>query len=566
MLLLSITQKSKTVVPGSLLLLCMLLFEMITYSSSSQAVQQAEQAQAQLDIQLLHAQQIGVPVSYLQTLMLQEQQIHDSTWLQLLVHPFAADLAQQQRRAYGALSQQLPGIIQSATKHLQAQARLDLQQFQRTLGQATAQGLDGLASFVQSLNQQEHALHSAHLPNDMLVVSSTAHTAIEALNLLLSISQQLRIFATNLDEIKQLSFNSTSLQTAYQLDLQQFNAASHLLDLQQLNHQLHTHYQQLQTLELQLFPALSVVKLHLFSSMVKQLAIYGVQSPTYQAQVAVQRTLLEHLQTLADKRTFLDTLDTQIAALQSPLVRSQARYLLKQFQQEVAAWAKAHPYHDSYDGRDYALDNGYLDAGQGKLLAKALTTARTDSDFSSLLQNVQNALFNFQQFERDAADTTPYNRVHASDISILNHYGYQHTQFLLVSLAEQAMRVYQQGKLVQAFLVTTGRQELPSIPGEWPVLLRQSPIIFQSGEPKDSPYWFPDTQIHYAMLYHLGGYFVHDAWWRAAFGPGTQFPHYDPIGTNAYNFDGSHGCINLSENDAAWVYAHTDWNTLVVIY
>ena len=87
-----------------------------------------------------------------------------------------------------------------------------------------------------------------------------------------------------------------------------------------------------------------------------------------------------------------------------------------------------------------------------------------------------------------------------------------------------------------------------------------------SGEPRNSPYWFPDTPIHYAMLYHLGGYFVHDAPWREAFGPGTQFPHQDPIGTSAYNFDGSHGCINLRESDAGWVYTHTNWNTAIVIY
>ena len=128
------------------------------------------------------------------------------------------------------------------------------------------------------------------------------------------------------------------------------------------------------------------------------------------------------------------------------------------------------------------------------------------------------------------------------------------------------MRVYQNGKLVRSFTVTTGRQELPSIPGVWSVLERKSPIIFQSGEPRNSPYWFPDTPIHYAMLYHLGGYFVHDAPWREAFGPGTQFPHQDPIGTSAYNFDGSHGCINLSESDAGWVYTHTNWNTAIVIY
>ncbi len=169
-------------------------------------------------------------------------------------------------------------------------------------------------------------------------------------------------------------------------------------------------------------------------------------------------------------------------------------------------------------------------------------------------------------FEADDNDHTPYNQVHQTDLQMLNHYTLQKRMVLMISLVEQAMRVYQNGKLLRSFLVTTGRAELPSLPGVWAVLDRKSPIIFQSGDPKGSPYWFPDTPITYAILYHYGGYYVHDAWWRKSFGPGTQFPHQDAGGNTSYNFDGSHGCINLTESDAAWVYQHTDWNTLIVIF
>ena len=128
------------------------------------------------------------------------------------------------------------------------------------------------------------------------------------------------------------------------------------------------------------------------------------------------------------------------------------------------------------------------------------------------------------------------------------------------------MRLYQNGKLVKSFLVTTGRVELPSLPGDWTVQNRQSPTVFKATEPKGSPYWYPDTPINYAILYHWGGYFVHDAWWRVNFGPGTQFPHYDVGGDEAFAGNGSHGCVNVQEQQAAWVYSHTDWNTQIVIY
>jgi L,D-transpeptidase catalytic domain len=259
-------------------------------------------------------------------------------------------------------------------------------------------------------------------------------------------------------------------------------------------------------------------------------------------------------------------IDADSAARHTELARREAAYLLWQFHREVAAWGKAHQYYDPYNGRDYALDNAYMQKGIGASLDAALAAAQSTTDFESMIDEANNALFSLHMLEADFADRTPYNQAHASDLRMLAHYQLRQKRVLLISLVEQVMRVYQNGTLLRAFYVTTGRQELPSLPGLWPVRTRQSPVIFKAADPKGSPYWFPDTLIHYAILYHWGGYFVHDAPWRANFGPGTQFPHHDASGTTAYNFDGSHGCINLTEDAAAWVYKHTDWNTVIVIY
>jgi lipoprotein-anchoring transpeptidase ErfK/SrfK len=59
---------------------------------------------------------------------------------------------------------------------------------------------------------------------------------------------------------------------------------------------------------------------------------------------------------------------------------------------------------------------------------------------------------------------------------------------------------------------------------------------------------------------------VHDAWWRVDYGPGTQFPHTDSGGDQTFAGNGSHGCINMQEDQAAWVYNHTDWNTTIMVY
>jgi lipoprotein-anchoring transpeptidase ErfK/SrfK len=169
--------------------------------------------------------------------------------------------------------------------------------------------------------------------------------------------------------------------------------------------------------------------------------------------------------------------------------------------------------------------------------------------------------------EQDYSDKTPYNQVHATDRQMMQHYpSLQHGMVLMVSQVEQAMRVYRDGKLIRAFYVTTGRVERPALPGVWTVQDRKSPDQFKSTDPPGSPYWYPPTPIQYAILYHWGGFFVHDAWWRVNFGPGTQFPHYDVGGDESFAGNGSHGCVNMQSNDAAWVYANTDWNTQIAMY
>ena len=107
-----------------------------------------------------------------------------------------------------------------------------------------------------------------------------------------------------------------------------------------------------------------------------------------------------------------------------------------------------------------------------------------------------------------------------------------------MSLLEQTLRYYNNGKLVRAFYVVTGQYLKPSPPGLWSIILRQSPTKFKSSEPQSSVFWYPPTPIQYAMEYHSGGYFFHDAWWRANFGPSDNFPHYDSSGTTSFNGNG----------------------------
>jgi lipoprotein-anchoring transpeptidase ErfK/SrfK len=145
-------------------------------------------------------------------------------------------------------------------------------------------------------------------------------------------------------------------------------------------------------------------------------------------------------------------------------------------------------------------------------------------------------------------------------------YGSNSGEVLVVSLIEQVLRFYNNGKLVRTFNIVSGQYMKPSPPGFWSIFLRQHPTKFKSSEPPGSAFWYPPTPIQYALEYHSDGYFFHDAWWRANFGKYNNFPHADSSGTTSFNDNGSHGCINMNPSEIAWLYPQVAWGASVILY
>ena len=552
-----------------LVLLLGLLFLALRHPSNTASIQQKQVAQnkLQLDRAIRYAQSIGVTASFLQPVSKQEQLLNTS-------HPPVAffdthataqyyqDLAQR----YHMLQVQLSDITIAATTQAQTQAEQNMQSFETTIAQQNSQGTDVMRYFLQQFSQDQLLLSSAKYPKEYQAISQNAVAVLHALSAMQITRSQLVAFRDTIDRMKAAQLDVTAMQTQYQNDMQLFNQATTASDFQNLNAQIDVQYQQVVVSSIQAFPYVSVTKLNQLQDQIHQLTMYGIDASKYQAHLNKDQVTVSQARTVYDNLLFFKEIDADITSMYHDLVQGKARYLVKQFHREVDAWAKAHPYHDPFNGRDYALDNGYMQGGIGATLDGDLTSADTDASAEAVITEANNDLFNLHMLELDYTDKTAYNQVHAADMQMLQHYNLQGKQVVMVSLVEQVMRVYQQGKLVRSYYVTTGRQERPSPPGVWTVLERKAPIIFTSADPKGSPYWFPDTPINYAILYRWGGDFVHDAPWRASFGPGTQFPHADAGGNTAYNFDGSHGCVNLSERDAAWVYNNTNWNTVIVVY
>lgn len=539
---------------------------LLSHNGEASAQHLAEQSKIQLDSQIQQARALGVPATYLQPVLTQEQQLANAQPLLPAVNPFAIGYYSHATQQYRALQKQLPDIIATATAQLQTQAQRDMQDFQAAIARWNVQGTGNTAYFSQQFSQDQLALSSAQYPKDYRAISQNAQQSIAALLTMGIVYNQLNDFKMTISNMGKAHLDVTALQAQYANDLQTFQHATSITDFQNLGSQIDVQYQQAVVTSIQAFPFVGITKLNELQQQISQLQTYGIDTSYYQKRLSADELAEQDVKTIYDALLFIKLVDNDISSMYGDLVKGKAQALVKQFHQEVNAWAQEHPYYDSYDQHIYALDDGYMSTGIGNTLDSDFAAAATPANYAAIVNEANNDLFNLHMFEADYADHTPYNVVHATDLNMLNHYNLQGKQVLMVSLAEQVMRVYQNGKLVQAFYVTTGRSELPSPPGVWSVLDRKSPATFVAGEPQSSPYWFPPTVIQYAILYHYGGDFVHDAWWRQSFGPGTQFPHGDAGGNTAYNFDGSHGCINLSIINATWVYKNTNWDTVIVVY
>lgn len=292
---------------------------------------------------------------------------------------------------------------------------------------------------------------------------------------------------------------------------------------------------------------------------------YHGDTTSYQQQYTTDQQVLQSARTVAVYQTALATLQSQTEAIKIPAMKTEAQDLQQQLQQQVTAWGKTHTYHDDYNNTTYPLGYEYGSNGIGGWVQSELQSAQNMADYQQAIEDLNMYLTNFQAYTDNSGDTTPYNQAHKVDLQLMQHYGKMDGKAIVVSLGEQAMRVYDHGKLVNAFLATTGRPDRPSIPGVWWVEGKQSPTVFKAGVPQSSPDWYPNTPINFAIQYHSEGYFIHDSWWRADYGPGTNFPHVDATG-DPFSAQGSHGCVNLAKANAGWLYSYVTLYTPIIIY
>ena len=132
---------------------------------------------------------------------------------------------------------------------------------------------------------------------------------------------------------------------------------------------------------------------------------------------------------------------------------------------------------------------------------------------------------------------------------------------VVVSFQDQHIWALQGGQVVMDNAVTTGIRGVTDIGtdfGPMKVLYKEHPHTMKSPWPKNSPNYYPDTVVQWAVFFTWTGESIHDSYWEpdSQLGPGSQ---YDPSTR-------SHGCIHVPLAKAQWMF---EWATVgmpVVVY
>lgn len=111
----------------------------------------------------------------------------------------------------------------------------------------------------------------------------------------------------------------------------------------------------------------------------------------------------------------------------------------------------------------------------------------------------------------------------------------------IASLSAHTFTVKIDDKVVKTMPASMGRPKHPTPVGSFTTLEKQNPVVMDSrtiGIPLNSPEGYRLT-VYYAVRVTWGGVYVHSAPWSTASQGKTNV---------------SHGCINLSPDNAAWYY------------
>ncbi len=524
--------------------------------SLSPAGQRTQQDKAALDAEVAHAQQIGVPQSMLAPILQQENRVAQGVApVGLFGDQNPDSVYKDANTSYQVLLAETQNVEIQANQLAEHQADLDLGNFADALQLRQNENYPQVPDFQARLNQAENQYNQAQLPTDYTKVSAYATSQTQALYLLQSTKDKLVLMKNSLDQMKSAGLSTSLGDQEYQDDLTAFTTANQPAQLQQLQNIISAQQEQLVADQTAAIPYIGAAMLQSFQELIDQARQYGADVSSYQQQHDQDAQDLQSAHTLQQYLTVSVRIQSQSNSMHFTLVTGKARYDLQQLKSLIGQTDYNNDY--EYLGGNDAYNDEAARIQQAQTLDDY---QKIDDQLTILLTNINALLSNMKN-----ADYNNHDQPHQVDMQLMQAYHLTTGKVMIVSLTEQTAREYENGQMVHWFYLVTGRRALPSPPGLWPIFFKEDHIKFKSTEPPGSPFWYPDTPINYAMEYHAGGFFYHDATWRVYFGPGANLPHAD-YSSGEFSDDGSHGCINMRLSQAQWLYQWIDYGTPTIVF
>lgn len=117
-------------------------------------------------------------------------------------------------------------------------------------------------------------------------------------------------------------------------------------------------------------------------------------------------------------------------------------------------------------------------------------------------------------------------------------------KWISVDLDHQRLYAWEGNKLIKRFAISSGKAKTPTVTGVFRIWAKVSSQTMQGGSRAAGDYYnLPNVQW---VQYFYRDYALHGAYWHNKFGTPT-----------------SHGCINLTNSDAKWLF---DWTAPTVSY
>ncbi len=541
--------------PFTLFCLGLLVF-LSACGSLSPAGQQTQRDKAALDTELAHAQQIGVPKDMLTPILQQEDRVSQGVAPTGLFGDHNPDsVYQNASTSYQVLLAQTRNVEIQATQLAEHQADIDLGNFAAALQLRQNQNYPQVPDFQARLTKAEQDYNQAQTPSDYRKVSAFAVTQIDALYLLQATKDKLDQLKTSLAQMKSAGLNTSLGEQEYQNDQKIFSTATLPDQLTELQSLLDAQLEQLVADQTAAIPYVGTAMLQNFQDLIDQAQKYGEDVAVYQQEHDQDLLDLKNAHTLQQYLALSVRIQAQMKSMRFILVRGKARYDLQTLKTLIGQT----DYNNDYEYIEG--DDAYNDE------AARLQAARTLDDYQKIDDQLTILLTNLNALLTNLKDPNynHHDQPHQVDMQLMQAFHLTKGKVMIVSLTEQTAREYENGQMVHWFYVVTGRIHLPSPPGLWPIFLKEDHIKFKSSEPPGSPFWYPDTPINYAMEYHAGGFFYHDATWRVYFGPGANLPHSD-YSSGEFSDNGSHGCINMRLSEAYWLYKWIEYGTPTIVF